>query len=322
MKRAPIITKSSSPASPASEAPSQSAAPVVGSLISRVGNMSKGNTIVLPVCGRDVKFVLETISPEDIADTTSVWSGNERLQDFLTKSALDDLIPSFHTSGQQNPAFGRHLNNSIQIADGSRRRMAAIMTSTAYRVLVGDLDDEQMNALSKLGNDYRPTSAYERGKRYAQRLENEFANNISALADAESISRKIISRCINTSRLPKQVIALFSHPGELSARAGEQLYKLFEGKEELLIDKAKSLSSERNQGEVIEADELIKVLMNCLNENTSRSKKIVQRRDFGPGVTASYKDDKVTINLDRRKISAEVIKQLEQFLSEHCEKIS
>ncbi|WP_342656129.1 ParB/RepB/Spo0J family plasmid partition protein (plasmid) [Pantoea sp. RSPAM1] len=320
MKRAPIITKSSSPASPASEAPSQSAAPVVGSLISRVGNMSKGNTIVLPVCGRDVKFVLETISPDDIADATCVWSGNERLQDFLTESALDDLIPSFLTSGQQNPAFGRHQNNSIQIADGSRRRMAAILTSTSYRVLVGDLDDEQMNALSKLGNDYRPTSAYERGKRYAQRLEKEFANNISALADAESISRKIISRCINTSKLPKEVIALFSHPGELSARAGEQLHKLSEGKEELLIYKAKSLSSVKKQGDIIGADDLIKTLMNCLRENPSRAKKIVQKRDFGSGVTASYKDDKVTINLDRRKISAELIQQLEKLLSEFCEK--
>lgn len=320
MKRAPIITKSSSPASPASEAPSQSAAPVVGSLISRVGNMSKGNKIVLPVCGRDVKFVLETISPDDIADATCVWSGNERLQDFLTESALDDLIPSFLTSGQQNPAFGRHQNNSIQIADGSRRRMAAILTSTSYRVLVGDLDDEQMNALSKLGNDYRPTSAFERGKRYAQRLENEFANNISALADAESISRKIISRCINTSKLPREVIALFSHPGELSARAGEQLHKLSEGKEELLIDKAKSLSSKNKQGDMIGADELIEALMNCLRENPSRAKKIVQKRDFGLGVTASYKDDKVTINLDRRKIPAELIQQLEDLLSEHCVK--
>ena len=55
------------------------------------------------------------------------------------------------------------------------------------------------------------------GHRYATRLQNEFAGNISALADAENISRKIISRCINTSRLPKSVVALFSHPGELSA---------------------------------------------------------------------------------------------------------
>ena len=42
-----------------------------------------------------------------------------------------------------------------------------------------------MAALSRLGNDYRPTSAYERGLRYTNRLQNEFAGNISALADAE-----------------------------------------------------------------------------------------------------------------------------------------
>lgn len=69
-----------------------------------------------------------------------------------------------------------------------------------------------MAALSRLGNDYRPTSAYERGQRYASRLQNEFAGNISALADAENISRKIITRCINTAKLPKSVVALFLTP--------------------------------------------------------------------------------------------------------------
>ncbi|MGH0304456.1 ParB/RepB/Spo0J family partition protein [Escherichia coli] len=100
----------------------------------------------------------------------------------------------------------------IEIADGSRRRKAAALTESDYRVLVGELDDEQMAALSRLGNDYRPTSAYERGQRYASRLQNEFAGNISALADAENISRKIITRCINTAKLPKSVVALFLIP--------------------------------------------------------------------------------------------------------------
>ena len=46
--------------------------------------------------------------------------------------------------------------------------VAAALTESDYRVLVGELDDEQMAALSRLGNDYRPTSAYERGQRYAK----------------------------------------------------------------------------------------------------------------------------------------------------------
>lgn len=73
-------------------------------------------------------------------------------------------VPSFLTSGQQNPAFARKTAGIIEVADGSRRRKTAIITGCDYRVLVGDLDDEQMQWLSQVGNDYRPTSAYERGK--------------------------------------------------------------------------------------------------------------------------------------------------------------
>nr|AOS48142.1 chromosome (plasmid) partitioning protein ParB [uncultured bacterium] len=179
--------------------------------------MARGNAITLPVCGRDVKFTLEVLRGDSVEKTSRVWSGNERDQELLTEDALDDLIPSFLLTGQQTPAFGRRVSGVIEIADGSRRRKAAALTESDYRVLVGELDDEQMAALSRLGNDYRPTSAYERGQRYASRLQNEFAGNISALADAENISRKIITRCINTAKLPKSVVALFSHPGELSA---------------------------------------------------------------------------------------------------------
>ncbi len=224
MKRAPVIPKHTIKTQPLEDTPSSApAAPMVDSLIARVGVMARGNAITLPVCGRDVKFTLEVLRGDSVEKTSRVWSGNERDQELLTEDALDDLIPSFLLTGQQTPAFGRRVSGVIEIADGSRRRKAAALTESDYRVLVGELDDEQMAALSRLGNDYRPTSAYERGQRYASRLQNEFAGNISALADAENISRKIITRCINTAKLPKSVVALFSHPGELSARSGDAL---------------------------------------------------------------------------------------------------
>lgn len=163
---------------------------MVDSLIARVGAMARGNAISLPVCGREVKFTLEVLRGDSVESASRVWSGNERDQELLTEDALDDLIPSFLLTGQQTPAFGRRVSDVIEIADGSRRRKAAILTESDYRVLVGELDDEQMAALSRLGNDYRPTSAYERGLRYTSRLQNEFAGNISALADAENISRR------------------------------------------------------------------------------------------------------------------------------------
>lgn len=315
MKRAPIIPKSSPlhvPAEP-STAP---AAPMVDSLIARVGAMAKGNTITLPVCGRDVKFVLETIPGHAVEKSTRVWAGNERDQEFLTEDALDDLIPSFLLTGQQNPAFGRKVANCIEVADGSRRRMTAILTSSEYRILVGDLDDEQMDSLCKIGNDYRPTSAYERGKRYALRLNNEFNGNISALADAENISRKIITRCINASKLPRKVIALFSHPGELSARAAENLSRLFIENESLLLSKTDELIEKRESGIIFEADEIIQTLTDVVKIPKGNISTAAVKREFVPGAMAQYKGNKVVFSLDRTRVPERFIEQMEEILEE------
>ncbi|EPZ8357399.1 ParB/RepB/Spo0J family plasmid partition protein [Enterobacter hormaechei] len=314
MKRAPIIPKSSSTKVPVMPA-SAPAAPMVDSLIARVGAMAKGNSITLPVCGRDVKFILETIPGDAVEKLTRVWGGNERDQAFLTEDSLDDLIPSFLITGQQNPAFGRKLSDCIEVADGSRRRMTAILTSSEYRILVGDLDDEQMDSLCKIGNDYRPTSAYERGKRYSFRLENEFNDNISALADAENISRKIITRCINTSKLPRDLIALFSHPGELSARAGDNLIRMFRDHEALLLNEISVLSEKRKSGIVFESEEIIQALTDALKTLKGGKSASPIKREFVPGATVQYKGNKVVFNLDRTKIPQHCIEQLEGILA-------
>lgn len=317
MKRAPVIPKHTVNTQPEEVTVSPGpAAPMVDSLIARVGAMARGNSISLPVCGREVKFTLEVIAGNSVESHSQVWSGNERDQELLTEDALDDLIPSFLLAGQQTPAFGRRVSGLIEIADGSRRRKAAILTSSDYRILVGDLDDEQMAVLSRLGNDYRPTSAYERGHRYTNRLQNEFAGNVSALADAEHISRKIISRCINTARLPKSVVALFSHPGELSARAGEALYKAFTGKEELLKQRSEELHGQKKAGVIFESDEVITLLTAVLKKTSTDKVSQNTRHQYVPGASVLYKGDKVILNLDRTRLPAECIERIEAILKE------
>ncbi|MEA5217524.1 ParB/RepB/Spo0J family plasmid partition protein [Enterobacter cloacae] len=315
MKRAPVIPKHTVKdirfENDQSSAP---AAPMVDSLIARVGAMGRGNSIQLPVCSREVKFILEAIPAESIETASRIWSGNERDQELLTEDSLDDLIPSFLLSGQQTPAFGRRVEGVIEVADGSRRRKAAILTSSDYRVLVGDLDDEQMMALSRLGNDYRPVSAYERGQRYLQRLENEFNGNVSGLADAENISRKIITRCISTAKLPKSVVVLFTHPGELSARSGEALYKAFTGKETLLLQQTKRLHEQKKAGIIFEPDEVIGLLNDVLKESSGKKVNLNTRHQFAPGATVLYKGDKVIINLDKSRLPAECIEKIERIL--------
>ncbi|EKC6562563.1 ParB/RepB/Spo0J family plasmid partition protein [Salmonella enterica] len=313
MKNAPKINFDSAPKATITAADNKPTAPAVANLSERVRNMV-GNHVTLPVCGRDVTFTLETVAAEMVERATMVWSGNERDQALLTQAALDDLIPSFLTSGQQNPAFGRKISGIIEVADGSRRRQTAIYTHSEYRILVGDLDDEQMAWLSTIGNNYRQTSAYERGKRYARRLKNEFGDNVSKLAEAENISRKIIMRCIKTAELPREIIALFSNPNELSARAGESLAKVYKGNEDAVLAFAQHLAKRQKGGESFETDEVLKQLHDVAEKPT---KPATRERLFGKGIKAKYKGDSVSFQLNN--VSPVVIQKIETLLKEYQE---
>lgn len=292
-----------------------SVSPIVGDLQSKLGSLS-GNSITLPVCGRNVSFKLETIPADKVEMATMVWLGNERDQELLNESALADLIPSFLTSGQQNPALARRTSGIIEIADGSRRRKTAIITGSDYRVLVGDLDDEQMQWLSQVGNDYRPTSSYERGKRYLRRLK-EFDGNVKALAEAEGIDRNIVNRCMNTAKLPKEILSIFKHPGELSARAGDALSKVYQGNEQTMLDAARQLLRMKQAGEDFEPARIIQVLQDVtLVEKKSEPKT---EKTYGEGVIAKYKGNFITLKIDNRKIPSNLMKKIEALLESELE---
>ncbi|WP_273855302.1 ParB/RepB/Spo0J family plasmid partition protein [Serratia liquefaciens] len=317
MKRAPVLRHAptinfdeATHAAPAKERDLSPSAPAVSQLSSRVSAM-KGNSITLPVCGEEVIFVLKTIAADQIEARTTIFAGNERLQDLLTASSLDDLLPSFLTSGQQSPAFGRRLNDLVEIADGSRRRKAAILTGSEYKVLVGELSDAQMRWLSQIGNDYRPTSAYERGLRYARRLFSEFNGNVSHLAEAENISRKIIQRCIKTAELPIETLQLFANPNELSARSGEMLYRFHESDFAALKLLTQTLREQQSDGVTFSTEELLKRLM-----PVSRTKPDVTVRKFAVGIEAKYSDNVVSFHLT--DVPATLIERIETLLDEHA----
>lgn len=288
----------------------QSVSPMVGDLQSKLSSLS-GNSITLPVCGRNVVFKLEVIPANKVEMATMVWLGNERDQELLNESALADLIPSFLASGQQNPAFARKTAGIIEIADGSRRRKTAIITGSDYRVLVGELDDEQMQHLSQVGNDYRPTSAYERGKRYLRRLK-EFDGNVKALAEAEGIDRNIVNRCMNTAGLPKEILSIFKHPGELSARAGDALSKVYQGNEQAMLDGARQLLRMKHAGEDFEPARIIQALQDFILVDKEEAPKTEKR--YGEGIIAKYNGNFVTLKLDNRKIPSNLMKKIEALL--------
>ena len=319
MKRQPVLRNAPSinfdDAKPAiGNVESPVSAPAVSQLASRVSGM-KGNTIVLPVAGKDVTFALKIVSASDVEAKTTVFGGNERNQALLCESSLDDLIPSFLTSGQQIPAFARERNGNIEVADGSRRRKAAILTGSDYKVLVGNLTDEQMLWLSQIANDYRPTSAYERGLRYAQRLTSECDGNISKLAEVEHISRKIIQRCIKTAKLPLKTIQLFANPNELSARSGETLNKAYEDNFDALKLVTHKLMKQKQEGRQFTTEELIAALM----PERKQSEKI-HKKNFGKNIEAKYSKDSVSFHL--KSAPEPLVKQIEALLHAYAKEHS
>ncbi|MNE15657.1 Virulence regulon transcriptional activator VirB [compost metagenome] len=299
--------------SPASKSSNESstAAPSLAALQSRISTLSEDN-VTLQINGRNVSFKLHVLPPEKIDKASMVFSGNERDQDLLTELSLSDLVPTFKTSGQQFPAIGRVVNGVIEIADGSRRRATAIVTKKPFKVLVGDLSQDDMAWLTKLGNNYQPTSAYERGKRYANRLQYEFENNISSLAKAEGVDRKIITRNIKVATLPIEVMKAFPAPHDLSAKSGEVLANLYENNKDELMLAAIDFSSRRLAGENINGDEVLSMLK-AAAKKTEDKKEVV--KDFGTGVKAIYRGKSVSIQMN--SVPDSLLKELEAVLDKY-----
>ena len=171
-----------------------------------------GSTMTHKVMGAEVKFELIEVPAGKVDMKTMVYLGNERNQDLLDAHAVSDLIKTFKEQGQQVPAFGREICGLIEIADGSRRRYAAIETKQPFYVWVGDLTHEQMEYLSEIGNQYKDTSAYEKGLRYEKLLKNTAQEEV---AKAIGVSRKAMMRCVQAAKLPQEFIRCLISPNEL-----------------------------------------------------------------------------------------------------------
>ena len=255
------------------------------------------STMTHPVLGTDVKFTLKEIPANHIERGTMVWLGNERDQDILDIFAVEDLIPSFKDQGQQVPAYGRDVSGITEIADGSRRRFTALETKRPFYVWVGDLNSEQMQYLSEIGNQYKETSAFEKGKRYIKLLENSTQEQVS---ESIKISRKAIMRCVKTAKLPIEIISCFQSPNDLSARQGELFFKSYADlseNEQVNVEAFCIHWLIREKGtEKYSNEELIKKLTNRLHSSKQKPES-VKPRELAMGASVLVKGGNATINV-------------------------
>lgn len=285
---------------------SRNTTPTVANLSRRAANVAPGNTITLSVLGRDVKLTCQKIDAQQVERKTMVYSDNIRLQELLDEDSLADILPTMEHSGQQFPGIGREFNGVIEIADGSRRRRAAILSKRDYVVLVGDLTDAEMTYLSETGNEHQKPSAYEIGLRYKRRLHREFCDNLTHLADDIGLDRKTVRNYIETASLPIEIIRCFKSPNDVSARAGVKLYKLYQQYEDSMLMTAAELVKRKTELSTEEIFAKFEAIQPIAEKPTERV--------FRPGVVAKYKNKSVTFSL--KNVSDEIIQKIEKILEQ------
>lgn len=273
-----------------------------------------GSTMQQKVLGELVTFKLVEIPAKNVQNATMVYLGNERDQFLLDAYAVADMISSFRENGQLKPAYGRDTCGVTEIADGSRRRFTAMETNQPLFVWVGDLNDKQMQYLSDVGNQYAPTSAWEKGKRFAKMLENASQEEVAKVAGLRD--RKGLMRYVATASLPIQLIKGLQSPSDMTARKGETLSKVWAGldagKQEEVIRFLESWiipsKAKMTSDEVI--DEFIK---KCGTGSPEKKKPEVQTLPMGASMVT--KGGTTQFHLPK-EVSDESRKAIEAFISQ------
>lgn len=287
------------------------AAVTVGGIRARVQLRDiKGNTITMPMPDGSMKpFQLVIVPAEYVDRKTMVSPHNERDQQLLTRNALRDILPSVELYGVTEPVMARECMGVYEIAKGSRRRASAILAGKDLPVLVGDLSDDDVIALDRVSNHHLKPSPWERGRRYTRLCDRgmglrEVENWLADIG--EKVSRRDISRCINTYLLPDTIIAAFDCPNDLSARAGDELGKLWAKASDELKTMWNQLSEELRAGKhkddewdadkTVAAFKALKVGANGGLETKAQAKASIT--SWGKGrVKLTHKGNKATLQL-------------------------
>ncbi|MGF1714806.1 ParB/RepB/Spo0J family partition protein [Photobacterium chitinilyticum] len=192
----------------------------------------KASVIELAVAGEDmVAFELVKINAADVEKTTQVFAENAREQAFLNEHALADILTTLKDRGQQYPAVGRWLDDgSIEVLDGSRRRMSCILAQKDFLIYVAKgINGEHAKFLSDVANAHKPLSLYERGKEMQLLLTSGKVADQKELAKYCQCSEALVSGALKAASLPMELLMAYPSVGELGRPTIVKLHRLFFG---------------------------------------------------------------------------------------------
>lgn len=188
--------------------------------------------------GRKVRFTLIRVSAPDVERTTFVvLENNGRDQSALTAESLKDITRTIRLQ-QFFPAIGVRKNDVIEILDGSRRRVSAILSKCGLDVLTTDenLTPAEARALAKDIQTAREHNLREVGLRL-QTLKNSGLSQ-KDIAESENLSQATVTRALQAASVPQKLISVFPVQAVLSFADYKSLLSI----EEILSVKGIELS--------------------------------------------------------------------------------
>ena len=207
--------------------------------------------------GNEASFVKMTVPAADVESKTYVVQEiNGRDQAALTPESLRDITRTLSLQ-QFFPAIGIRTEKGIEILDGSRRRLAAILSHVGLDVLVTNesLTPAEARALAQDIQTAKEHNLREVGMRLLA-LKNSGLSQ-KEIAENENLSQARVTRALQAASVSAELLTLFPEQSELTYSD----YKVLLTVEELLATKDLSLAELiSNVGTAVDAFRLNTVL--------------------------------------------------------------
>jgi len=210
----------------------------------KLKQQGSGVKIAMPVTRQEVSFTLQTIKTSLI----DVSPKNERIQKFLDKVSLSDILPSFREHGQQKPGVIRPKGDGrFELIEGSRRLACAKLLDQDYLAFVGEVPDADVGDLSIIENRHKDVSVYEKAKSYQARIDAGEFESWRDLGRRYNVSDGDRDRLAKTARLDEIFVQILASPSDMPVTYAETIEALKKKDEAGLMAKAEELLDERKE---------------------------------------------------------------------------
>jgi ParB family chromosome partitioning protein len=224
------------------------------SLDALLENAQAGDQITMPAPSdpsRNITLYCKLINSNDIADSTSVYDKNRRVQALLNENSVSDIINSIKSDGRnQHPALCWQQHGKEIVLAGSRRRKACIIAGSDYLILSSpDFNDDDAKILAVSSDQYIAPSLWELGQAYSQTKQELIGQgrkgSYRELAEIEGVSHTAIADAIKAfENLPQDVLSLYPTANHVGREVAK---KLIEARQKDPDGFAKKVNNTANQ---------------------------------------------------------------------------